>query len=281
MINEGLVLSLADVLLCACSRVHITGATLAQLDGRFQVESGDGHLRDQLLADLKVQTYLIVNPKELDEEVEPNSLKGTGNDLKRDIAVKFSTHDTDQYKSELPMDILKNGKLNCGTRAAENITEVANKKNVHDSQYPPSTTNFANSRSSTLPPDSSGHLNFMADPSSTITEPTSTVSIPDPISCFSQSTTPRASTPNFSVTILQASEGEISVTEQTETTLAKNPASSERIISGQDCQMSSSVRLNRTGANASKMTKSVECWGSGKPFSSLSHSTMAKNITLT
>ena len=41
-------------------RVHITAATLAQLDGRFQVEPGGGQQRDQLLADLKVETYLIV-----------------------------------------------------------------------------------------------------------------------------------------------------------------------------------------------------------------------------
>ncbi|XP_047736309.1 uncharacterized protein LOC108664914, partial [Hyalella azteca] len=58
-------------------RVHITGATLAQLDGRFQVESGDGHLRDQLLADLKVQTYLIVNPKVRKFSIQLSSFKMT------------------------------------------------------------------------------------------------------------------------------------------------------------------------------------------------------------
>ncbi|KAK3863597.1 hypothetical protein Pcinc_030650, partial [Petrolisthes cinctipes] len=41
-------------------RVHITQTTLSQLDGRFQVEAGEGHLRDQYLADHRVDTYLIV-----------------------------------------------------------------------------------------------------------------------------------------------------------------------------------------------------------------------------
>ncbi|KAG0716726.1 Adenylate cyclase type 2 [Chionoecetes opilio] len=44
-------------------RVHITQATLNRLDNRFQVEPGNGPLRDTYLADHKVETFLIV-PKE-------------------------------------------------------------------------------------------------------------------------------------------------------------------------------------------------------------------------
>lgn len=44
---------------------------------------------------------------------------------------------------------------------------------------------------------------------------------------------------------------------------------------------SSLNRQQRTAPGVSKMTKSVECWGSGKPFASLCQSSMAKNITLT
>ena len=51
-----------NALYIAYSRVHITAATLAQLDGKFQVEPGNGHTRDQLLSDQKVDTYLIVPP---------------------------------------------------------------------------------------------------------------------------------------------------------------------------------------------------------------------------
>ncbi|KAK9502710.1 hypothetical protein O3M35_011424 [Rhynocoris fuscipes] len=41
-------------------RVHITEATLMQLNDRFQVEPGNGASRDSYLADHKIETYLIV-----------------------------------------------------------------------------------------------------------------------------------------------------------------------------------------------------------------------------
>lgn len=46
------------------SRVHITKETLLQLQspGDYEVEPGEGHLRDPYLQDHKVETYLIVPP---------------------------------------------------------------------------------------------------------------------------------------------------------------------------------------------------------------------------
>lgn len=44
-------------------KVHITKATLEQLDGEFEAEPGNGHQRDQYLADHQVETFLIVPPK--------------------------------------------------------------------------------------------------------------------------------------------------------------------------------------------------------------------------
>ncbi|XP_049861378.1 adenylate cyclase type 2 [Schistocerca gregaria] len=47
-------------------RVHITRATLLQLNDQFQVEPGDGASREAYLADHKVETFLIVPPKKND-----------------------------------------------------------------------------------------------------------------------------------------------------------------------------------------------------------------------
>jgi len=44
------------------SRVHVTRATMEQLNGRFSVEPGNGGTREGYLADHKVETFLIVHP---------------------------------------------------------------------------------------------------------------------------------------------------------------------------------------------------------------------------
>lgn len=46
------------------SRVHVTKATMEQLNGRFAVEPGNGGSREGYLADHKVETFLIVHPSE-------------------------------------------------------------------------------------------------------------------------------------------------------------------------------------------------------------------------
>ncbi|OTF77886.1 hypothetical protein BLA29_004907 [Euroglyphus maynei] len=43
-------------------RVHITEDTLDRLDNRFEVEPGNGHLRDSYLAQHAIKTYLIIDP---------------------------------------------------------------------------------------------------------------------------------------------------------------------------------------------------------------------------
>lgn len=54
-------------------RVHITKATLLELDNRFECEPGDGMKRDTYLADHKIETYLIIPPKKLDAESNAGS----------------------------------------------------------------------------------------------------------------------------------------------------------------------------------------------------------------
>ncbi|XP_025425157.1 adenylate cyclase type 2 isoform X2 [Sipha flava] len=58
-------------------RVHITRATMEQLNGRFAVEPGNGGSRENYLADHKIETFLIVHPFK-NNEME-NLLKIEGN----------------------------------------------------------------------------------------------------------------------------------------------------------------------------------------------------------
>ncbi|GFU98642.1 tigger transposable element-derived protein 1 [Trichonephila clavipes] len=69
------------------SKVHITKATLQQLDGQFEAEPGNGHQRDQYLADHQVETFLIV-PTKKPESLVP--LLGEV-DLRRSFRTRIST----------------------------------------------------------------------------------------------------------------------------------------------------------------------------------------------
>lgn len=44
-------------------RVHITEATLKHLNKAYEVEEGNGHLRDSYLKELNVHTYLVIDPQ--------------------------------------------------------------------------------------------------------------------------------------------------------------------------------------------------------------------------
>ena len=44
-------------------RVHITEATLKHLNKAYEVEDGNGHLRDPYLKELNIQTYLVIDPR--------------------------------------------------------------------------------------------------------------------------------------------------------------------------------------------------------------------------
>lgn len=48
---------------CVCSRVHITEATLKHLNKAYEVEEGNGHLRDTYLKELHIKTYLVIDPR--------------------------------------------------------------------------------------------------------------------------------------------------------------------------------------------------------------------------
>ncbi|XP_062845508.1 adenylate cyclase type 7 [Trichomycterus rosablanca] len=47
-------------------RVHITDATLKHLNKAYEVEEGNGHLRDTYLKELNIKTYLVIDPRSKD-----------------------------------------------------------------------------------------------------------------------------------------------------------------------------------------------------------------------
>ncbi|XP_071345571.1 adenylate cyclase type 7 isoform X3 [Trachinotus anak] len=55
-------------------RVHITEATLKHLNKAYEVEEGNGHIRDPYLKELNVQTYLVVDPRSKDPSLNPRSM---------------------------------------------------------------------------------------------------------------------------------------------------------------------------------------------------------------
>lgn len=58
-----LFLNVCLVLLFMTRRVHITEATLKHLNKAYEVEEGNGHLRDPYLKELNVKTYLVIDPR--------------------------------------------------------------------------------------------------------------------------------------------------------------------------------------------------------------------------
>ncbi|PRD33184.1 UNVERIFIED_CONTAM: Adenylate cyclase type 1 [Trichonephila clavipes] len=74
----------------AFNKVHITKATLQQLDGQFEAEPGNGHQRDQYLADHQVETFLIVPTKmRMRKESDEAELDGLEN---RHVRCRLNRH---------------------------------------------------------------------------------------------------------------------------------------------------------------------------------------------
>ncbi|XP_059206578.1 adenylate cyclase type 7 isoform X2 [Centropristis striata] len=72
-------------------RVHITEATLNHLNKAYEVEDGNGHLRDLYLKELNVQTYLVIDPRSKDPSL--NSRKPRVNDgLKMRASVRMTRY---------------------------------------------------------------------------------------------------------------------------------------------------------------------------------------------
>ncbi|GAA6081598.1 adenylate cyclase type 7 isoform X1, partial [Tachysurus ichikawai] len=55
-------------------RVHVTEATLKHLNKAYEVEEGNGHLRDSYLKELSIKTYLVIDPRTKDPSQSSRSV---------------------------------------------------------------------------------------------------------------------------------------------------------------------------------------------------------------
>ena len=68
-------------------RVHITGQTLKELNGRYDVEPANGHLRDSYIAERNVTTYFVIAPPERRRNsLSSSRLMGLGSNVSAAIA---------------------------------------------------------------------------------------------------------------------------------------------------------------------------------------------------
>ncbi|KAG7251439.1 hypothetical protein CRUP_023862, partial [Coryphaenoides rupestris] len=75
-------------------RVHITEATLKHLNRAYEVEDGNGQLRDAYLKEMSVRTYLVIDPRSKDQSLNSRHvLKHRMNDgLKMRASVRMTRY---------------------------------------------------------------------------------------------------------------------------------------------------------------------------------------------
>ncbi|XP_048040965.1 adenylate cyclase type 7 isoform X1 [Megalobrama amblycephala] len=106
-------------------RVHITEATLKHLNKAYEVEEGNGHLRDPYLKELNIKTYLVIDPRSKDPSLmAPSVTKPRVNDgLKMRASVRMTRFLESwgavkpfahlQSREEFCTDAMVNGKGRC------------------------------------------------------------------------------------------------------------------------------------------------------------------------
>ncbi|XKL63974.1 hypothetical protein PGB90_006338 [Kerria lacca] len=109
-------------------KVHITKATLLQLNDRFQVELGNGGERESYLADHKIETFLIIPPakkdsKEIREEI--NDTRKTSNGTTGGEAVVANIN-----RNRSPSKMTKYVECWGADKPFANITETTLAKNI-------------------------------------------------------------------------------------------------------------------------------------------------------
>ncbi|XP_059368644.1 adenylate cyclase type 2-like isoform X2 [Carassius carassius] len=106
-------------------RVHITEATLKHLNKAYEVEEGNGHLRDSYLKELNVKTFLVIDPRSKDSSLmAPSVTKPRVSDgLKMRASVRMTRFLESwgavkpfahlQSREEFSTDAMVNGKGRC------------------------------------------------------------------------------------------------------------------------------------------------------------------------
>uniref|UniRef100_A0A8C2E0X9 Adenylate cyclase type 7 n=1 Tax=Cyprinus carpio TaxID=7962 RepID=A0A8C2E0X9_CYPCA len=109
-------------------RVHITEATLKHLNKAYEVEEGNGHLRNPYLKELNVKTYLVIDPRSKDSSLmAPSVTKPRVSDgLKMRASVRMTRFLESwgavkpfahlQSREEFSTDAMVNGKGRCKVR---------------------------------------------------------------------------------------------------------------------------------------------------------------------
>ncbi|XP_050523082.1 adenylate cyclase type 2 isoform X2 [Daktulosphaira vitifoliae] len=106
-------------------RVHITRATMQQLNGRFAVEPGNGGSREGYLADHKVETFLIIHPSE--QTANGKALDSKGNKHVENIG---RIQDDGVNRNRSPSKMTKYIECWGADKPFANITESTMAKNI-------------------------------------------------------------------------------------------------------------------------------------------------------
>ncbi|KAJ8343284.1 hypothetical protein SKAU_G00306130 [Synaphobranchus kaupii] len=141
-------------------RVHITEATLKHLNKAYEVEDGNGPLRDAYLKEQNIQTYLVIDPRSKDQALNNRSLpKPRVNDgLKMRASVRMTRYLESwgavkpfahlQSREGYATDAVVNGKSRCKDiplRSVPKITESFDESLEEPFSLPtPSFTNMKN-----------------------------------------------------------------------------------------------------------------------------------------
>lgn len=234
-------------------RVHITKQTLSYLGNKFEVEPGDGSSRDTYLSDHKVDTYLIVPPKENEISCHVSMLNKTiSTSIKEAVTAEIEINSGENQKSTTTINKQKECKISILNEDTMTRTDLEKSQTFEN--------DITQSTSSEINPKKTEMENKPVEENVNVAE------IPD------------------------KTKRKLSV--QGIIAFADRRRSSGAFLDNRKHSITNSESFRSTGGTAtpggpptrqrpsSKMTKYVECWGADKPFANIAESKLVKNIGL-